>query len=93
MEVRSGPVTVLAVVHEADGASLLVAEGEAVPGEIMRIGNTNSRYRFPCGARAFIERWSAAGPSHHAAVAVGHHAHWLAKLADLCGIPCTTVGR
>lgn len=56
--------TLLSVVQRAEGKLvLLVAEGEAVPGPTLQIGNTNSRYRFAIGAKAFIHRWSLAGPA------------------------------
>src|SRR5439155_6543369 len=42
--VKTGPVTILGCTQTADGRlRLLVAEGESLPGEILRIGNTNSR--------------------------------------------------
>jgi L-arabinose isomerase len=57
-----------------------------VPGPILEIGNTNSRYRIPCGAREFVNRWNATGPAHHCAVGVGHLAEKITKLGLLLGL-------
>ncbi len=87
MSVKPGPVTVLSVVQDKKGElSLLVAEGEAVRGPVLHIGNTNSRYRFALGARAFVNEWSQAGPAHHCAVGVGHIADKIEKLGKLLNI-------
>ena len=87
MSVKQGPVTILSVVEEKNGFSLLLAEGESVAGPTLQIGNTNSRYKFSISAKDFMEQWSKAGPSHHCAIGVGHIATKIKKLGFLLGIP------
>ncbi len=92
MSVKHGPVTLLSVIQTVDGKlKLLTAQGESVPGPILEIGNTNSRYRFPIGARNFMNEWNVHGPAHHCAVGVGHVASKLKKLGALTGIECIQV--
>ncbi|WP_257669718.1 arabinose isomerase [Parapedobacter tibetensis] len=84
MSVKHGPVTLLSVVEDGKGKLFfLVAEAESVPGPILEIGNTNSRYRFSIGARKFVERWNSYGPAHHCAVGTGHIASKIEKLGKL----------
>lgn len=84
MSVKHGPVTLLSVIESVEGRiKLLVAEAESVPGPILEIGNTNSRYRFSLGARKFINEWNGHGPAHHCAIGIGHIASKLRKLSEL----------
>ena len=92
MSVKHGAVTLLSVVETADGKlKLLVAEGESVPGPVLEIGNTNSRYRFSPGARKFVNDWNAHGPAHHCAVGVGRVAGRIDKLGRLLGVEVARV--
>jgi len=92
MTVKNGPVTLLSVVEGREGIFLLVAEGESVPGPVLQIGNTNSRYRFSTGAKEFIERWSKQGPAHHCAIGTGHIASKIEKLGKILGTPVVRIG-
>jgi L-arabinose isomerase len=87
MSVKHGPVTLLSVVESGDGRiRLLTAHGESVPGPILEIGNTNSRYKFTLGAKGFVEAWNAQGPAHHCAVGIGHIGPRIERLAALLEI-------
>ncbi len=86
MTVKHGPVTLLSVVQTKDSLFLQVAEGESVPGPVLQIGNTNSRYKFNIGAKGFMNDWSKGGPAHHCAIGTGHIAGKIEKLASLLGI-------
>jgi L-arabinose isomerase len=93
MAVKQGSVTLLSVIETGTGGlGLLCAEAESVPGPILEIGNTNSRYRFPCGAREFVNRWNSHGPAHHCAVGIGHIGERIDKLGVLLGLETIRVG-
>jgi L-arabinose isomerase len=92
MSVKHGPVTLLSVVEAPGGKlKLLVAEGESVPGAILEIGNTNSRYSFTIGARNFVEAWNNQGPAHHCAIGRGHIASKLKKFGKILNIETVQV--
>lgn len=87
MSVKHGPVTLLSIAEDGKGSlKFVVAEAESVPGPILEIGNTNSRYRFPIGARGFLAAWNNEGAAHHCAIGIGHLSSVLSKLALLLGI-------
>jgi L-arabinose isomerase len=91
-KVKAGPVTILSLAQTADGGMKLVcAEGESLPGPVLRIGNTNSRLRFALAPAEFIDHWSMEAPTHHCALGVGHNLARIAKLASLLKIPLAEV--
>ena len=92
MRVKNGPVTLLSVVEKKDGKlMLLVAEAASVPGPVLQIGNTNSRYQFSIGARAFVNNWNSHGPAHHCAVGIGHISSKIEKLGKLLNMDVVKV--
>ncbi|NLR83026.1 arabinose isomerase [Chitinophaga eiseniae] len=92
MKVKHGPVTLLSVVETGHGQlKLLVAEGQSVPGPILQIGNTNSRYKFPLDIKTFVNNWCKEGPAHHCAIGVGHIADKIEKLGHILGIATVKV--
>ncbi len=92
MSVRYGPVTLLSIVEtKTGGLKMVVAEGSSVEGPVLRIGNTNSRYRFSIGARNFVNEWNVQGPAHHCAVGIGHISAKLMKLGKLLNMEVVKV--
>jgi len=91
MTVKHGAVTLLSVVEQGGSMSFLCAEGESVSGPILEIGNTNSRYKFPIGARKFVEEWNSNGPAHHCAVGIGHIRSKIEKLSALLSLRLVNV--
>lgn len=92
--VQHGPITIFGLTQRRDGRmKMLLAEGWCLPGETLRIGNTNSRLRFtpnaddPFDIADWMNRWAAEGPTHHVALGVGHRAGALAKLGGLLDLP------
>ncbi len=93
-KVKNGPITILGMTQTADGRlKMIAAEGESIPGPIMRIGNTNSRLRYPLDPATFMNRWCQEGPTHHVALGVGHQISRIEKLARLLGIEMVTIAR
>ena len=73
--IKTGPITLLSIGVTAEGKfKFVIAEGESLPGPIPPTGNTNTHGKFPPDVRTFLRRWCMAGPTHHFALGVGHHA-------------------
>lgn len=92
--VKQGPITILGMTQTADGRlKMLAAEGECIPGPTMRIGNTNSRLKFPLDPATFMNTWCEQGPTHHCALGVGHQLSKIEKLSRLMGLELAVVCR
>jgi L-arabinose isomerase len=92
MKVKHGDTTLLAVVQTFDGKlKMITAQGKSVPGPILEVGNTMSRYRFPVNVKQFINDWCSHGPSHHCAIGVGHIASKINKLGYILNMDVTEV--
>jgi L-arabinose isomerase len=90
--VRTGPVTLLGMTQTAEGGlKMLTAQGESIPGPILKIGNTNSRLRFPLGPREFVNAWCREGPTHHCALGVGAVADAVARFSELARLPVVPI--
>jgi L-arabinose isomerase len=92
--VRTGPITILALTQTHDGRlKFLAAEGESLPGERLKIGNTNSRLRFSLEPADFMNAWCAEGPTHHCALGVGHQLGRIEKVTSLLGLELKEIGK
>lgn len=91
-KVKTGPVTVLGLTQVAGGTfKFLGAEGESIPGPILRIGNTNSRLKFALSPAEFVDTWCAEAPTHHCALGVGKKLGQFRKISTLLGIPLAEI--
>jgi L-arabinose isomerase len=92
-KVKVGPVTILALTQTAEGRlKMVAAEGESLPGPILKVGNTNSRLRFSLPPDEFVNAWCAEGPTHHCALGVGRVRGRLGKVGKLSGVEVAGVG-
>ena len=81
--IKTGPITLLSIGVNTEGKfKFVIAEGESLPGPIPPTGNTNTHGKFRPDVRTFLQKWCMAGPTHHFALGVGHHAGELKKIAD-----------
>jgi L-arabinose isomerase len=85
--IKTGPITMLSIGVKADGKfKFIITEGESIAGPIPPTGNTNTHGKFKPDVRTFLKKWCLAGPTHHFALGIGHHAEELVKIADCFGI-------
>jgi len=86
-DVQHGPVTLLGLGQDRDGAlSFIASEGVVVPGPLLEIGNTTSRVDFGRDPGEWVDEWSATGIGHHWSLSIGHRASTYRAAASLLGI-------
>lgn len=86
-KIKDGPITMLCVAQTYDGKfKFIIGEGISKKGPIPPTGNTNTRGFFAPTTSEFIHKWVMAGPTHHYALGIGHHADTIAKIAESLGI-------
>ena len=90
--IKTGPITLMSCSVNAQGKfKFVIAEGESVAGDIPPTGNTNTHAKFPQGMRQFMHDWCMAGPTHHFALGIGHHADELRKIGEAFGVETIVV--
>lgn len=90
--VKLGPVTILGMAQNAEGRlKLIMAEGESIPGPVLRIGNTCSRIDFHRPPADFIQDWTRHGPTHHFALGIGHLSEEIDRVAKLLNLELAKV--
>ena len=86
-DVKHGPVTLLGLGQDQDGAlSLIASTGTVVPGPLLQIGNTTSRVDFDRDPGQWVDDWSASGVGHHWSLSVGNRVADYRAAASLLGI-------
>ncbi len=86
-KIKEGPITMLSISQNADGRfKFVIGEGLSKKGPIPPTGNTNTRGFFEPTTKEFVKKWVMAGPTHHCALGIGHHADELVKIAEALGV-------
>ncbi|WP_343248435.1 L-fucose/L-arabinose isomerase family protein [Diplocloster hominis] len=86
-KIKEGPITMLGITQSYDGKfKFILGEGISKHGPIPPTGNTNTRGFFEPTTKEYIKKWVMAGPTHHYALGVGHHADTIAKIAEVLHI-------
>lgn len=93
-KVINGPVTMLGITQLGNGKLRFIAsEGEAMPYEILKIGNTQTHVDFGMDLDEYMDEWFKCAPTHHCAMSVGHNAELFEKVAGLLGVEFARVGK
>ncbi len=86
-KIKEGPITMLSISQTGTGKfKFVIGEGISKKGPIPPTGNTNTRGFFEPTTKEFVKKWVMAGPTHHCALGIGHHADELVKIAEALGV-------
>jgi L-arabinose isomerase len=91
--IRNGPVTLINLTQFAAGSKfkLIYTIAEAIPGDILNIGNPNCRVRVSRPMHEFMDAWCQQGPSHHIALGLGDRSRELQTFAEAIGFACVRI--
>jgi len=91
--IPNGPVTLLNLTQFAAGSTfkLIYTTAEAIPGDILNIGNPNCRVRVSRPMHEFMDAWCRQGPSHHIALGLGDRSQDLEACAEALGFMCVRI--
>ena len=91
--IPTGPVTLLNLSQFVAGPrfKLIHTVGDAIPGDILNIGNPNCRVRVSSPMHEFMDAWCQQGPSHHIALGLGDKSKQLEAFAESIGFACVRV--
>ena len=91
--IPDGPVTLLNLTQFAAASTfkLIYTTAEAIPGDILNIGNPNCRIRVSKLLHEFMDDWCQQGPSHHIAIGLGDQSQKLEAFAEAIGFACVRV--
>ncbi len=92
-KVRKGDISTLGIAQTGDGrARMIISQGVATDGEIMRIGNTQTHVKFALAPDEYMDEWFRAAPTHHFALSVGRNVSVFRKIAVILGLECAEIG-
>lgn len=86
-KLKTGEISLLSCSVESNGRLKLISSvGESCPGAIPQTGNTNTKCHFSIPVTEWIEKWCAAGPTHHLALGVGDRTKEIELFAKMANI-------
>ena len=90
--IKAGPITLLSTSSDRNGKiKFILSKAESMKGAIPQTGNTNTRCKFNMRATEFLEKWCAAGPTHHLALGSGDNSEAIKLFAKISHIDLTEI--